>query len=248
MDIQSSQVLKLLLTTHQKRTTLHKKTLQAVLKISRPEIVRLLKKTSLKIKSFFLRLVPLLKSEITTIEDADRFYITEWYGDNERGGKRRGLDENAKRMMIDMEKKEEEINKGCDMANNENGSNGAIKRRCHDIIKSDASINNIPVNENVVDLNKNNKYLIVFIIIFLESGIISLDRLTYFVSRIDGIVDKDLVYEMKREHYLSFFKRDDVIFVTYDWRFVAEWPHFNPMVDVECFCLGVERDGGIKED
>ncbi|ELQ74197.1 hypothetical protein THOM_2880 [Trachipleistophora hominis] len=85
------------------------------------------------------------------------------------------------------------------------------------------------------------EYHAVFVIIFLESGIITLDRLLYFVRKLKfGANMEDVVYQMKRMHYLMFFKRDDIMVVTYDWRFNAEFPHYNPALALENFCTNLE--------
>ncbi|KRH93587.1 hypothetical protein M153_7440003654 [Pseudoloma neurophilia] len=46
-----------------------------------------------------------------------------------------------------------------------------------------------------------------------------------------------LINKMKREGYLKLVKDDDnQLQVTFDWRFFAEMPNFNPTVAIESFC------------
>lgn len=118
------------------------------------------------------------------------------------------------------------------------------------------------------------EYFIVFTIIFLESGTISLDRLVSYLSVIHitnhffdpdfdefnwtinehsedtlfhykkklkmdstNIFTDTLIYKMKKEGYLRIYKDEDAqMHVTFDWRFHAECPSFNPTNEVENFC------------
>ncbi|ELA46543.1 hypothetical protein VCUG_01976 [Vavraia culicis subsp. floridensis] len=85
------------------------------------------------------------------------------------------------------------------------------------------------------------EYHAVFVIVFLESGAVTLDRLLYFVRKLHFDVNMDdVVYQMKKMHYLMFLKKEDVMMVAYDWRFTAEFPHYNPMLALENFCTNLE--------
>ena len=91
-----------------------------------------------------------------------------------------------------------------------------------------------------VDYSLPREYFIIFSIIFLESGILLLDRLTNFLNQIDCLKElqvDSLINKMKRENYLRVFKEEEILMVEFCWRFHLEMPGFNPTQAIEMFCL-----------
>lgn len=209
--------------------------------------------------------------------DSERLFVTRWYDFTSL--KRRRISINLKQKSSLPET--DSVSKLEDKKNDSTKSE--IKKLSRNILDDTSDTSQDVQDESMQKTLKiyeetkhtlPREYFVMFTIIFLESGTISLDRLVAFLGdihitnhffdpnfdetnwTINENVEDDffdyrktnkvpstqalsdaLIYKMKREGYLKMYKDDDAqIHVTFDWRFHAECPSFNPTIAVESFC------------